>query len=312
MAIGSPEGLHQTVTAGIVSAKGRVTDSGDAYQDFIQTDAAINHGNSGGPLVNMRGQVIGINTAIVSRTGTNEGIGLSIPSNMARRIAEQLVATGKVVRGYLGVRIGDVDDKLARNFDLPHRKGSLIHQVIEDSPAERGGLRPGDFVVAVDDRTIQNTNDLRNEVALLKPGREYTFTVYRSARRIKVAVRITEQPVDMRVSSRSHPARQRAKLDDAPLGLRTEPVDAARARKFDLPSTMRGVVVVDATGIQAARQGIGPGTVILSVDGQAVTTPKQFRERLDRAKTSDAGGSVRLRIANRLGHERYVVLTPGG
>jgi len=186
LAIGAPERLPQTVTAGIISAKDRRTGS-RLYENFIQTDAAINHGNSGGPLVNMRGEIIGINAAIVSRTGVNEGIGFAIPSNMARNVMRQLVDSGKVVRGFLGVTIQDVNEKLAESFGLPHSRGALVVELAKGGPAEEAGIKAEDFIVAINGKPLDNVNELLHLVASLVPGTKVKVTVYRGGKRRRPA-----------------------------------------------------------------------------------------------------------------------------
>jgi serine protease Do len=201
LAIGSPENLPRTVTMGIISAKGR-NQAGlggglNLYQNFLQTDAAINHGNSGGPLVNMKGEVIGVNTAIVSRTGVNEGIGLAIPSNMVKQILDQLIAKGKVVRGYMGVRLQDVDASLAKSFNLPNTEGALAAGVAPDGPAEKAGIKAGDFIVSVDGKKITDVNQLRMMVATIAPGKTVKMGFYREGKLQSADVKVGEQPSDM-------------------------------------------------------------------------------------------------------------------
>jgi serine protease Do len=196
LAIGAPEGLSQTVTASIISAKGRTTGR-RGYENFFQTDAAINHGNSGGPLLNTKGEVIGINTAIISKTGVNEGIGLAIPSNMVENVMKQLIDNGEVVRGYIGVHIQEVDEKLAKSFDLPNANGVLIAGVAPDGPAREAGIRTGDFVVNVGEKRTKNVNELRNCVASLAPGESVKVNLYREGKRETVTLRIARQPDNM-------------------------------------------------------------------------------------------------------------------
>jgi serine protease Do len=307
LAFGSPEGLEQTVTAGIISALGRSTGRGGQYQDFLQTDAAINHGNSGGPLVNMRGEVIGINTAIVSRTGVNEGIGLSIPSNMARHIMEQLIATGKVVRGYLGVKIGNIDQAMAKSFDLPTTNGSLIHQVVEGSPADKAGLEAGDFITGVAGEAVNDTNELRNKVATLKPGNTYAFQIYRDGKKDTKNVTITEQPEDMWAAFRGDRT-PRKQEPAARLGLTVKTLTDELAKKAGYDSSLRGVLVTDVTpNTDAAEKGIRPGQVILKVQNQRVENVKDFTDAVSRAKS---GVGIRLQVASPQGDRRFVLIEP--
>ncbi len=194
LAVGNPFGLNQTVTMGIVSAVGRARMGIAEYEDFIQTDAAINPGNSGGPLVNARGEVVGINTAIFSRSGGNMGIGFAVPSNMARIILEQLVTTGRVVRGWLGVSIQDVTPDLAAQLGAAEPKGVLVSDILNDSPAQRAGLRPGDVIVGFEGKEVENATQLRNLVAVTEVGRQVSLTVLRRGQLQRVPVQIGEQP----------------------------------------------------------------------------------------------------------------------
>lgn len=201
IAIGAPEGLTQTVTAGIISAKGRT--SNDGYQTFLQTDAAINPGNSGGPLVNMTGHVIGVNTAIVSAAGGNEGIGLSIPSNTAKIVLNELIEKGKVTRGYLGIEIEDVNDQMAKKLELPDIKGALIVKVTPDSPAQQTGLMSGDFIVSVNGREITNSFDLLKEITSIEPGQKATIEFYRNGKKETLTAQIGTLPEQKKIPNQS-------------------------------------------------------------------------------------------------------------
>jgi serine protease Do len=309
LAIGAPEGLEQTVTAGIISAKGRTTGRG-GYENFLQTDAAINHGNSGGPLVNMRGEVIGINTAIISRAGASAGLGLSIPSNMARNIMKQLIETGEVTRGYLGVRIQNVDQDLAESFKLPHTRGALIAQVAEGTPAQESGLQAGDFITAIDGKEIKDVNDLRNAVAAIRPDETAKFTVYRDGSRKTIDVTIGMQPEDM--ASAFGPggeilSDQPKLLDEYGMKVRTASPETLKKLGYQKTDT-RGVVVTDVTpGGTAAEAGLREGMLIVQVNGKAVRTANQFAKAV-----SDAGDrGVRLLYAAPTGSQGFVFVKPG-
>ena len=189
-AIGNPFGLGQTITSGIISALGRTGINQDGYEDFIQTDASINPGNSGGALVNSRGELIGINTAILSRSGGNIGIGFAVPVNLARAVMEQLVAYGRVERGRIGVSIQNLTPDLADAFGLNTLNGALITSVERGSSAERGGLRRGDLVIAVDGREIRNASDLRNRIGLVRVGDSVTLTIIRDGRQRELDLRV--------------------------------------------------------------------------------------------------------------------------
>jgi serine protease Do len=305
MAIGAPEGLPQTVTTGIVSAKGRTTGRGGSYQDFLQTDAAINHGNSGGPLVNMQGEVIGINTAIVSRTGVNEGIGLAIPSNMVRQVMDQLISKGKVVRGYLGVRIQEVDEKLAKSFKLPHMKGALVSQVAGGSPAEKARLQVGDFITAINGKTIETVNDLRNYVASLEANKAYPFTVYRNGEKKTLDVTLTEQPEDMAVAfgdSGGAPSATSTKF-----GIKVADLTDELAEKYGYKKKPDGVVIVEVKGGSDASDGLREGMVVMQVQDHKTATVADFNKAISAA---DAKSGVRLHVTTATGEQRFVFVAP--
>jgi len=307
LAIGAPEGLPQTVTAGIISAKGRTTGRGD-YENFLQTDAAINHGNSGGPLVNMRGKIIGINTAIVSRTGVNEGIGLSIPSNMVKNIMDQLIDSGEVVRGYLGVAIQDINQGLAKSFDLPNAKGALVASVGEDTPAEKAGLRDGDFITFVAGKSVRNVNDLRNSVAAIKPGTTVELQFYRSGKKMTVKVKIGRQSADFasNFGERSSGTKESKTADR--FGLKIATMSDQYAETFGLESGLKGVVILEVdSDSDAAGKNLEPGDIITHIQGKKATSAKD----LSRVLTGEnARKGVRLRIRSKRGVMRYVFITP--
>jgi serine protease Do len=315
LAFGAPEGLSQTVTAGIISAKGRTTSRGDAsYQSFIQTDAAINHGNSGGPLVNMRGEVIGINSAIISRTGVNEGIGLTVPSNMVKNVMQQLIDKGKVTRGYLGVRIQDVDEKLAKSFNLPGTEGTLVSQVADDTPAARAGLKVGDFIIAVDGKNIKNTNELRNIVAHLDPAKSYPLKVYRDGKEITVKVTLGEQPADMAgafgdESPGGAEGSQTAKAASAArFGLKVVALDKEAREQLGYKPDAKGVVITEvAPSSDAADQGIEAGMAITEVQGKPIDSPAAFDKAIS---APDVDSGVRLLVMDKSGGKRFVFITP--
>jgi len=305
LAVGTPESLPQTVTAGIISAKGRTTRRADAYQDFLQTDAAINHGNSGGPLVNMRGEVIGINTAIVSRTGVNEGIGLAIPSNMAKNVMAQLIEKGKVVRGYLGVVIQNVDEKLAKSFDLPDTKGALVSQVAGGGPAERAGIKVGDFIVAVGDKKTRNVNELRNAVAAVKPGRTVRLELYRDGKTQTLSVKIEAQPDDM---AGAFGWEEPLETASEKFGLKVATMNEELAKRYGYEEAPKGVVItaVDPQS-DAAEQGLREGMVITHVRGRELASAEQFAKMV----SGDAAASgVRIRIMQPDGARRFVFIAP--
>ena len=192
VAIGNPFGLGQTVTSGIISALSRSGLGIEEYEDFIQTDASINPGNSGGALVNLKGQLVGINTAIFSQSGASHGIGFAIPINLALRIMEQILDTGEVKRGFLGVSIQDISPELAEAFGLTKKSGALINKVLKDSPADKAGLLPGDIVISIDGKKIRNANDVRNRIGLLPVGERIKFKLLRESKEFELTILVDE------------------------------------------------------------------------------------------------------------------------
>ena len=192
VAIGNPFGLGQTVTSGIISALSRSGLGIEEYEDFIQTDASINPGNSGGALVNLKGELVGINTAIFSQSGASHGIGFAIPINLALRIMEQILDTGEVKRGFLGVSIQDISPALAEAFGLTKKNGALINKVLKDSPADKAGLLPGDIVISIDGKKIRNANDVRNRIGLLPVGEKVKFKLLRDGKEFELIVLVDE------------------------------------------------------------------------------------------------------------------------
>jgi serine protease Do len=298
LAIGSPFGLQQTVTAGIISAKGRSIGQGGPFDDFLQTDAAINPGNSGGPLVNMAGEVVGINSAILSRSGGNVGIGFAIPANMARRIYTELVAKGKITRGWLGVSIQPLTPELAKGFGLKEPKGVLLSDVIADSPAEKAGLQAGDIITDFDGKKVDNPGDLQKVVTNTTPGKGVPLTLWRDKVSKTVEIRIGETP-DENVALRSN------KPGRSLLGLDVRPITPEIARQLNLRSP-EGVVVVrvDEDG-PAAEAGLQRGDVIREVNRQRVRTIQEY-ERL----TKDLKEGDRITVLLQRGAQAlYVAFT---
>ena len=312
LAIGSPEGLPQTITSGIISAKGR-TQAGlgggtNLYQNFLQTDAAINHGNSGGPLVNMRGEVIGINTAIVSRTGVNEGIGLSIPSNMIRQIMDQLIATGKVTRGYLGVRLQDVDANLAKSFNLPTTEGALAGDVAKEGPADKAGLKAGDFITAVDGKKVTDVSHLRMTIASVTPGKSVNLDIYRDGKKQTLPVKIGEQPKDMTAAFGNPLAPEGGKAKESKLGIKVATLTADLGAQLGYYAGLKGVVITEVDpDSNAAAQGLQTGMLIVKVGDKAVTTAEQFSLAIT---AKEAANGVRLQVTSPKGDSQFVFVAP--
>ncbi len=271
LAVGSPFGLHATVTAGIISAKARQIGQGP-FDDFLQTDAAINPGNSGGPLVSMSGEVVGINTAIVAG-GT--GIGFAIPANMARKIYTELVAKGKVSRGWLGVTIQPLSPDLAKSFGARDSKGVLIADVLAASPAARAGLEAGDILLEFDGKRTDGPADLQRLVALTPPGSTVRVKIWRDHSEKTIDLRVADAPGDREVAIQSGRGRDL-------LGLEVRPITAELARQLKLRSTEGVVVAHVEDGSSAAEAGMQPGDVIREINRQRVRAFTDF-DRLTRA-----------------------------
>ena len=312
LAIGSPSGLAQTVTMGIISATGRAGAMGGvpgSYQDYIQTDAAINRGNSGGPLVNMRGEVIGLNNMILSSSGGNEGVGLAVPAGMIRYVMDQLIAKGKVTRGFLGVGIQDADENLARSFKLPGLMGALVTKVVKDSPAGTAGLKSGDFIVAIDGRAIASANQLRNTVAAFGPGRSIGLEIYRDGVKQTVEVKLGELPKELAGPATTEEAEEAvAPKGVERFGLELANLNEELAAKYSYKKDAKGVVITDVKqGSDAAEQGLVEGMMILQVGSQEVTTAAATIAALS---DKSADGGVRLLVSDPQGGQRFVFVAP--
>jgi len=277
VALGSPFGLENTVTAGIVSATGRTDMRLADYEDFIQTDAAINPGNSGGALVNLSGQVVGINTAIASRTGGYMGVGFAIPVNQARDVMDQLIQTGTVTRGWLGVSIQDITPALRETLGLADTvKGALVGEVMSDTPAGEAGIEVGDVVVGMDGRAVSDANDLRNRVATVRPGKNVRLELLRDGDALTVTVTVGERPSDLTPVSTTpgSPSTRSEKQTVSGITVGSLTPELKSQLGYDGDT---GVVVLDVEGYGvAARAGISPGMVILKVDGVSVNDPVEF------------------------------------
>jgi serine protease Do len=296
VAIGNPFGLKNTLTVGVVSAKGRTSIGINDYENFIQTDAAINPGNSGGPLVNLDGQVIGMNTAIFSRSGGYMGIGFAIPVNLAKSIANQLIDTGEVVRGHLGVVIQPFTAELAKSFDIK-QQGILVAQVSDDSPASKAGLKQGDIIIAYQGKKVESVGGFRNQVALTAPESETELTILRNGKRKTLSVTIGKQSKNMELAGGS------AQSSDE-LGMTVQTITSQLAEQFKLEPS-EGVVVTEVQPFSiAAMAGIQPGTVILQANRKTVKNAADFKQII---KDSNAKKSMVLLILNE-GYQRYVVL----
>ncbi|MGC4092479.1 MAG: DegQ family serine endoprotease [Polyangiaceae bacterium] len=302
LAVGNPFGVGQTVTMGIVSAKGRADLGIVDYEDFIQTDAAINPGNSGGALINMQGQLVGVNTAILSRSGGYQGIGFAIPTNMALPIMESLKTSGRVVRGWLGVGIQDMDAELAAGLKLPVTRGVLIADVKPGAPAARAGIHRGDVVVKIDGREVSSAGAFRNQVAALGANKAAALELYRDGKPQTLSVQLGEMPgADPAQGPHTGgPATTGNSLD----GLTLEDLNADNRRAFELGADVQKGALVTRINPQsaAARAGLRPGDVLLEVNRTPVDNLQKFQDLYSKTK-----GNVVLLI-NRRGTSVFVVV----
>lgn len=279
-AVGNPMGVGMTVTSGIVSAVGR-SDLGilgrqGGIENFIQTDASINPGNSGGPLVDAEGRLVGVNTAIVSRTGGNIGIGFAVPSVIARDVISSLANTGKVSRGYFGLTAQDIDRETAEALNLPNQQGALVNNVAEGSPAAQGGLREGDIITRIDNRDIDSWNALRPAIARLKPGEATKVDVLREGKKETITVKVGDREAAEAVASENMPLP----------GVQAAALTEAHRKRLGIPSEINGVLVtgVDSDSPLAGR--LVAGVVILNVNREPVKTPKDIAQRLRKGRAN--------------------------
>jgi serine protease Do len=297
MAIGNPFGLGgNSVTVGVVSYKGRPLDLSrhSTPIDMIQTDASINPGNSGGPLLNTNGEAVGINTLIMTQgVAQSSGVGFAVPINVAKQILPQLRATGKVVRGWLGVQVQGVDEDLAKSLKLHDPKGALVSDTTAGSPAARAGLKPGDVVVGLNSEPIETSSDLSGKVAMLAPGTKVDLQVMRDGAERKVEVTLGTFP-DQAVSAEGEAS------TEGPIGMSLRPVTPDFAATVDLPSGTKGLFVAEVlTGSKAEAAGLRQGDVIVSVDGQDVATVDAFKAAIHATQT---GSIHRLRVRRANGY----------
>ena len=298
LAVGNPLGIGQTVTSGIVSAKGRATGLSDgSFEDFLQTDAAINRGNSGGALVNTTGELIGINSQILSPSGGNIGIGFAIPSNMAKAVMDQLMKTGKVRRGMLGVTIQSVDSDLAQSLNLPSARGAIVTSVATGGPAEKAGLKRGDVITAVNKQPVADNNNLRNIVASMPPGSNVEVTALRNGRDQNFQVALAELPNQAEPASDDESS-DGSGIGNGKYGITVQPLTGETAQRFGLDATDQGLLVtrVDPAG-SAANAGIRQGDLIQEVNRQPVKTVAEFSAAIQRSGAKPALVLVKRRNA---------------
>ncbi|MEW6417646.1 MAG: DegQ family serine endoprotease [Nitrospirota bacterium] len=279
IAIGNPFGLSHTVTSGIVSATGRANVGIADYEDFIQTDAAINPGNSGGALVNIRGELVGINTAIFSTTGGYQGIGFAIPSNMAKVVMESLIKKGKVIRGWLGVTIQPLTPDLVKQFNLGEKKGVLVGDVVEDSPAEKAGIERGDVIVEFDGKKVEDVTNLRNMVANILPNKEVMITIIRDGKPKTVNVKITEMPADIQTLSKT--------FDNQLKGINVQSLTPEMKKNLNVPKRITGVVITDIEDGSPAQGILMNGDIIMEINKKDIHNIKDYESIASSIKSNE-------------------------
>src|SRR5262245_61280693 len=308
LAVGNPLNIGQTVTMGIISAKGRSTGVGDgSYEDFLQTDAPINHGNSGGALVNTRGELVGINAQILSSNDGNIGIGFSIPVNMARSVMDQLRTKGKVTRSQLGVTVQTVTSDLADSLGLKQAHGAIVSAVAPDSAAERAGVKRGDVIESFNGQTVHDTNTLRNRVAEAGPGTTAELVIVRDGGEKKLTVKLDEASPEKLARGRGQRDSESPANDDkTALGVSVAPLTPEMRERTRAPKDAQGLVVEDVNPDgRAAAAGVQPGDLIQEVNRQPVKSIEDLRAALK--KTTDR---PTLLLINRQGNDIFVTVRP--
>lgn len=300
LAVGNPYGLNQTVTMGIVSALGRANVGIADYEDFIQTDAAINPGNSGGAMVNVRGELVGINTAIYSTTGGYQGIGFAIPSNMVKSVMESLTKTGKVVRGWLGVSIQQLTPELAKQFNLKENKGTLISDIVENSPADKAGLKRGDIILEYNGKKTEEPYILRNMVANTLPGEEHQLKISRDNKTMTVKVIIGELPSDLQQALSGE-------YTNVMKGIGVQDITPEIAAKLKIPERIKGVIINDINDNSAAAGILRQGDVVQEINRITISDIKKYQEVVTKIREGEdvlllvyrAGSSVFITLSNK-------------
>ena len=303
LAIGDPFGIGETATLGIVSATGRGGLDIEDYEDFIQTDAAINPGNSGGALINTRGELIGINTAILAgENGGNQGIGFAVPVNMARYVMEQILQRGKVVRGYLGVVIQELTPNLAKGFNVPPGKGAIVSDVAPGGPAAKAGLKEGDVIEELNGEPITSANQLRLQIATMSPGTVVHLKINREGKEQDVSVKLSELPERAERAAAADQSGTKSPMR----GVQVDELTPRIAPELGLRPDTKGVVIIDvAPGAPAADAGLRPGDVIREINRQPVNSMADYL-RLIR----QAGNQSVVLLINRRGTTAFVVVEP--
>lgn len=297
VAIGNPFGLSHTLTVGVVSAKGRSSVGINDYENFIQTDAAINPGNSGGPLVNLDGKVIGMNTAIFSRSGGSMGIGFAIPINLAKNIAYQLINTGEVVRGRIGVVIQPLTSELAESFDVEPGQGILVAQISKDSPAQRAGIEQGDVIISYQGKKVDNIGRFRNSVSLTAPGSKEEIVVLRNGKRKNLTITIGKQDNEQKIAE--GPAQSADEI-----GLTVQSITSQRAKQYNIKAGSGVVVTHVKPNSIAEKAGIKTGTIIIQANRKQIKSASDFKQAI---KDSASNKNLVLLIKDN-DFQRFVVL----
>jgi serine protease Do len=306
LAIGNPFGLVNTVTAGIISARGRDISAGP-FDDFIQTDASINRGNSGGPLFNLDGEVVGINTAIFSPSGGSVGIGFSVPSNLAKGVIFQLSKYGKTKRGWLGVRIQTVTDDIASSLGLDETKGALISGVMPDGPAKLAGIKSGDVIIKFDGKNVEDMRSLPRIVAETEIDKPVSVEVWRNGIPMKLQVIVGEMEEEEKVSEIKPKNNPDETLEIEELGLLLSNISNDYRTKFNIPSNLSGVLILNVRSeTDASDKGILPGDIIIEVSQNKVFTPTDVEMRVNEEIRSSR--DFALLLINRKGTLSYIAL----
>jgi serine protease Do len=308
LAIGNPFGLGSTVTAGIVSARGRNINAGP-YDDFFQVDAAINRGNSGGPSFTLEGKVFGVNTAIFSPSGGNVGIGFAIPANLARTVIDSLKQSGRVARGWLGVRIQSVSEDIAENLGLPEAEGALVAGVTPGGPAARSAIEPGDVILEFDGKKIDRMRNLPRIVAETPIGKKVEVLIWRKGETRTVEVELGELPDDEQLAELGQPEPQAetssAKIPE--LGITVQPITDELRQQYQLAQAANGVVITEvAAGSPAAAENLRPGDVVAEVNQEEVSAPGEVATKVN--KVRQEGKKSVLLLVDRQGDLRFVAL----
>jgi len=302
LAVGNPFGLDQTVTAGIVSAKGRSGVGITRFEDFIQTDAAINPGNSGGPLVNLEGKVVGINTAIATRTGGYMGVGFTIPSNIAKYVMDGVIKNGKVDRGWLGAAVQNMSDDLAKSFEFTGTHGVLVGDVVPGSPAAKGGLEVGDIIVKFNGKAMDSRDQLVSNIASTSPGSKVELEVVRSGQRRTLRVELGRRDDEVAERPAAAPA---AAESSSELGMAVQPLTPEYARQLGIAEDQQGVLVTAVEpGSVAERGGVARGDVVVSIGRRPIANMDDYRQAIEKA---DLKAGIRMQMRSQ-GARRFVFL----